>query len=295
MTLSVDCECGKSYRLADDAAGRRFKCKSCGKILTAPRSPGAEAPVAAGARCPNCGQELQPGAVFCVGCGRNLQTGEQLKAAPTAAAKKPGKQRRPAVPWRLVGPGIVVLGLVLAGWLFLIRPMAARSVLNEALELAEEARYSGAAKMLEESRSKVYGQYAEELEFRVGQMKMQAKYPAGGGPSPQGRSLGMEVFPELDKETGKLLLHVQIVNGGDAPVTLSRKAFYLRGKPGLVPPVGHAEGSLEGVVLEPGATAEGVVAFRKLPGSPLGMVTDRAVKTKELVYNDGVRYLAVHF
>ncbi len=34
MPIQVNCSCGKSYRLADNLAGKRFKCKSCSKVLT---------------------------------------------------------------------------------------------------------------------------------------------------------------------------------------------------------------------------------------------------------------------
>lgn len=37
MTISVSCDaCGKSYKISDDKAGRRFRCKGCGELITVP-------------------------------------------------------------------------------------------------------------------------------------------------------------------------------------------------------------------------------------------------------------------
>src|SRR5204863_4490405 len=41
MPVQVRCQCGKRYRVADDAAGKRLRCKDCGEELVIPRqSPG---------------------------------------------------------------------------------------------------------------------------------------------------------------------------------------------------------------------------------------------------------------
>jgi predicted Zn finger-like uncharacterized protein len=37
MTISVSCDaCGKSYRIPEDKAGRRFRCKACGETIMVP-------------------------------------------------------------------------------------------------------------------------------------------------------------------------------------------------------------------------------------------------------------------
>lgn len=37
MPISVECEgCGKNYRLGDDKAGKKFKCKECGEVVSIP-------------------------------------------------------------------------------------------------------------------------------------------------------------------------------------------------------------------------------------------------------------------
>lgn len=41
MPIAFQCVCGKSYKVPDEAAGRKLKCKECGKSLQVPR-PGAK-------------------------------------------------------------------------------------------------------------------------------------------------------------------------------------------------------------------------------------------------------------
>ena len=41
MPINVACNCGKKYRLKDELAGKKFKCKECDQILIARSSPSA--------------------------------------------------------------------------------------------------------------------------------------------------------------------------------------------------------------------------------------------------------------
>ena len=36
MAISVECPCGKSYRIKDSFAGRKVRCRDCGKVLEVP-------------------------------------------------------------------------------------------------------------------------------------------------------------------------------------------------------------------------------------------------------------------
>jgi hypothetical protein len=36
MPIAVECACGKRYKVPDDAAGKKFRCKECGEALTVP-------------------------------------------------------------------------------------------------------------------------------------------------------------------------------------------------------------------------------------------------------------------
>lgn len=75
--------CGRKYPWKPELAGKRCKCK-CGQVITAPAQAQA-APAAAPApqpaplsECPNCASPLDDGAIVCISCGYNLQTGAMM-------------------------------------------------------------------------------------------------------------------------------------------------------------------------------------------------------------------------
>ena len=63
--------------------------------------------VTAGPKCPSCGAGVQPGAVICIECGYNSQTGQRMAtlgaAAPPTAAFPPRLPRQPSA----AGPGLL--------------------------------------------------------------------------------------------------------------------------------------------------------------------------------------------
>ncbi len=102
MAIKVQCgSCRTSFQAKDSLAGRRVKCPKCKEPITigankpAARKTQAVATAhnplldlldeqqirsaARGPVCENCGCELQPAAVFCIECGYNMATGEQLQ------------------------------------------------------------------------------------------------------------------------------------------------------------------------------------------------------------------------
>lgn len=104
MAIKVVCgSCSASFQAKDSLAGRRVKCPKCKKPITIPAAKPAPAPkpspavaaahnplldlldeqeirsVARGPVCDSCGAEVQPGAIICVECGYNLETGERLE------------------------------------------------------------------------------------------------------------------------------------------------------------------------------------------------------------------------
>ena len=101
MAIKVQCgKCRAGFQAKDELAGRRVKCPKCKEPLLIKAAVPARQPAAAAAShnplldlldeqnvrslargpvCENCGAELLPNAVVCVGCGLNLETGEQLK------------------------------------------------------------------------------------------------------------------------------------------------------------------------------------------------------------------------
>lgn len=106
MAIKATCSsCNSTFNAKDTLAGRRVKCPKCGEKMVVPEksapkpkkkkrvNPGAgsfdvmdellkEANVKSVARgnvCDDCGAELQLGAVICVECGFNLETGSRLR------------------------------------------------------------------------------------------------------------------------------------------------------------------------------------------------------------------------
>ncbi len=288
MALKVKCECGKAYQVPDEAAGKRVTCTACGQVLFVPEPPTQDFPTGAAGTCPKCGAGLRAGAEFCTACGTNLSTGTPHHTAKPAVRPGASKHRAIVLPWgRIIGAAVVV-GVIAGAWFGLLRPMRARSAIDDAMKPVEGAKYRTALEMLRAAGPKLYGAYAEEADFRIAQIEMETKYGLRSS-SPEGESIRMDAVPEVAK-SGALLLHLTVVNAGDQPLLLRKRAFYLASNAGMVPSTDHRESSIEGVPVAPGGTGEGVVAFRKIPGSPLGLISSEIVKPQKLVYNDGTRY-----
>ena len=118
--ITVTCACGTTLRVPATAAGKRGKCPKCSAVFRVPQveeelrlagedeldalsaaaaregdsealeQPQASAPPHA---CPQCDARLASGAVLCVSCGYNVQTGTSLKT-PAKAAKRRGVRER---------------------------------------------------------------------------------------------------------------------------------------------------------------------------------------------------------
>lgn len=86
MSLNVDCACGKAYRLNDDLAGKKFRCKECNAVLSVPAAESSEGSTettqepgeSETAPCPNCASSIKKDARICVHCGFDLNTGKRL-------------------------------------------------------------------------------------------------------------------------------------------------------------------------------------------------------------------------
>lgn len=101
MPIKVKCgSCSAQFKAKDELAGRRIKCPKCKNpvvIAAAPATPARSAPKRAanplldilddedvrsktsGPMCDNCGAEVKHGAVICIDCGFNLETGDRLE------------------------------------------------------------------------------------------------------------------------------------------------------------------------------------------------------------------------
>ncbi|MDP6468768.1 MAG: hypothetical protein QF918_13555 [Pirellulaceae bacterium] len=105
MTIKVVCQCGASFGAKDELAGRKVACPKCKQPLEIGAAP-APTPAVSGAmsdlldeagfdnvqgpRCPKCSKPIQPGALLCVSCGFNLQTGEEIEGAEVKAQAERG-------------------------------------------------------------------------------------------------------------------------------------------------------------------------------------------------------------
>ncbi len=137
--MKVRCPCGTKLKLPVSAAGRKAKCPKCEKVFRIPELPvpdttstlaadddaggsllddladlqsSAPAPAApatpAGEACPKCGAAMANGAVLCVSCGFNRQSGRVVRKA-----KEKGAVRKVRLPGS-GGRGSVAVGCALS-------------------------------------------------------------------------------------------------------------------------------------------------------------------------------------
>lgn len=126
MTITCKCDkCGKSYKVSETFAGKRAVCKACGSTFAIPSAkqaplapakpkpeprstgfslqdmanlqggevvaPSAPLPQSGPCQCPTCGKDAAPGAVICVHCGYNFQTGARISTQMDAPASRPAR------------------------------------------------------------------------------------------------------------------------------------------------------------------------------------------------------------
>ncbi|MEM7782698.1 MAG: hypothetical protein AAF939_06710 [Planctomycetota bacterium] len=102
MSIRVHCSsCNATFQVQDSLAGRKAKCPKCKAPITIGQPKPVNAPVGGGTKshnplldlldqenvkgaalgpmCPECGAEMNAGAVICVECGYNMETGARLE------------------------------------------------------------------------------------------------------------------------------------------------------------------------------------------------------------------------
>ncbi len=117
MPIRIKCSCGKVLRAPDDAAGKKAKCPGCGKVIAIPASEEPvpeEPPAEETVLCAECGAEVEEGAVVCMQCGYNFDTGQAFQSPPAEPSGRSGP------PWKLIGIGggvLLILVLAIGGFM----------------------------------------------------------------------------------------------------------------------------------------------------------------------------------
>ncbi|MBI4614384.1 MAG: zinc ribbon domain-containing protein [Planctomycetes bacterium] len=125
MPIQVQCACGKSYVFDEAKAGRKGKCKACGRPLQVPRGIDqmeVSGPTTlqmfrmSGRHCPKCDTPLSDDAVWCDECGADLRQGQsEGKPRPVERLRQAERSKSAT----LVVVGVVVVA-ALAGAAFLL-------------------------------------------------------------------------------------------------------------------------------------------------------------------------------
>jgi hypothetical protein len=184
---------------------------------------------------------------------------------------------------------------VIAGW-FIIQALVTQSGAEAGREFFEYARFDHAIEFLEVSLGRTEGPEKAALARMIKQVRQEQELNAeevlqAGKPI---RSEHITLKPrkittiKLTRVTG-----FTFENTTDHPITLHRDYFYLRGSSDLV--LGAPDSNLnqfDHVVVEPGQTYEGEVAFRRVPVPAVGSImTPMAMSQWSLIFNDGEHYV----
>ena len=99
MSISVTCDCGKGYRVSEDKAGLRFKCRDCGTLL---RVPDADGENSADETERDDDLEMEPDADYVP--AHHRAAAEERSAKKNARTKKLAAKRNR---WLLISGGVV--------------------------------------------------------------------------------------------------------------------------------------------------------------------------------------------
>jgi len=242
--------------------------------------------------CPKCKEKMPAEAVLCVHCGFNVRTGAVAGTAGTEPEEAPGRQV--AIPVR----GIVVVAVVVvvlgAAWLFIAKPLVDGLRVSYAVSHLTDGSLQKARQRFEELKAKVGAAARRRCELRIRQIDLEAEHNRG-----ETMSQGIEVsigtadmaVADARRADEALVYTLTVENRGDAPLTLQRAFFYIRGSNDITLPSPHKESSVDGLVVPPGESREAVVVFHGKPMRPaMVRVGTIPVPCFYLFLNDGATY-----
>lgn len=126
MSFTISCECGKTYRVRSDQAGKRAKCSQCGRVLVISNGPSVAQPPRS---CPSCRQAIAPDAVFCIHCGLDIKTGDILQTVTDTKPQQKKKNRDVASPIKNI-PKFMLVGSILGSFVFSVFVLMDRFLFN---------------------------------------------------------------------------------------------------------------------------------------------------------------------
>jgi len=305
MAIRFACvECGTRLKAKKGTEGKRAKCPACGGIVRVPgplalaEEPAAPASTPDGGRaCPNCRNPLAPEAVLCTQCGFDLRTGETLGTPFGKRGVRRGVAYSVPVGKILIGAGVVA---VLAGaWFLVIAPLFSKMTMAYAVGYVTNGDLNKAIEYLEKNRGKMTQEEQARANLLLAQLRLEMAKNKG-----KTLDMGKEIKqPDIKMQLktkgfagSALVVTVQITNKGEKPLHLKKDHFYVRGVSDIVLAAIHQDNTIDGMVVNPGETKSGQVAFRKVPDHPvrrgksLGAV-DGSNSYYYLSFNDGTNYV----
>jgi len=302
MAIEFQCTCGKALRVKDEHGGKKARCPACQKVLFVPPplelrepEPIELKPADTGPKvpCPSCGVPIPADAVVCVTCGYNAKTGKHTETKLEAVRRRGGLPI--AIPTGKLAAAAVVLVLLGVGWFCVAAPVMTSLAVSNAVGYVTNGDLQKAIAEFKAIRPKANASHRERIDLWIDQLKLERTNNTGSTLS-EGKLIGCEgLRMKVAKKPfsgGAIMMAIELDNRSDEPFTVRNDHFYLRGLSDMVLAADHADSSVDGIVVPPGETREGLVAFRKVPDHPVHRRIGRQTQTAYyILFNDGQRYV----
>ncbi len=319
MVIKFKCKCGQIAAVKEEWAGKRTKCPGCGRLLTIPpplplstsdviEPEPAPSGAARESKCPTCGETIAAAAVICLTCGFDVRTGSMTPKAPEAAGGR-GRASRPragrvasskdkrgpsiTIPTRKIVI-VTVIGLVVVGlWFLVVVPINVGLKMSGAYSYVKAGDLHTAIEEFKKLREEVHAENREQIDLWIDQCNLELVKNAGLTLSDGIVITSDALQMTLEKKRhsgGGILVGASIRNTGQRPLELRNDFFHLRGSRDIVPLADHTENTLDGVIVPPGESADGILAFRSIPLAPAYPQEGRSPYFY-MSFNDGKTYV----